>query len=245
MEDLTATKTVVLLGKNVSARALQWGGAVVFVAILLIWAAIKLDNPYSFPITTVQVKGDYSHVSNQQLEKIITPYLHASFFGLHSFNLQHALQQIPWVGPVNVRRVFPGTVEITVNEKQPVLVWNNTQLLTAQGVAFSPAANTFPKNLPALNGPGDEQQNMLQTQQQLNQLLQPLQLSVQQLVLSDRRAWTMVLNNGITVTLGKQNIWPRMQQFVAVYPKVVGNKAKRAISVDLRYPNGFTVQWKR
>ena len=81
--------------------------------------------------------------------------------------------------------------------------------------------------------------------QKINILLEPLNLSVQQLTLSSRHSWQLILNDGIQVTVGQRDIWKRVQQLVAVFPKVIGVKAKNVVSIDLRYPNGVAVQWKR
>jgi cell division protein FtsQ len=226
-----------------SGKIFRWL-CVLIVVIALIIVYVWLSNPRSFPIKNVQVKGSYSHESNQALENIITPYVHTSIFGLSASALQQRLLQLPWLADVNIRRVFPATIVITLQEKQPIYVWNDTALMTADGTAFTPALETFPSNLPKLIGPDDQQQLLFSTMEQINQLLQPLNITVQQLTLSDRGSWSMVLSNGIAVMIGKQNLWDRLQQFVTVYPKVIGPKAQHALSVDLRYPNGFAIQWK-
>lgn len=214
----------------------------VFAGAVLVY--FWLFNPDNFPIKTVRIEADYAHISQPQLQNTIAPYVKASFFGLHAAALKASLQQISWVGSVNIRRKFPATIIIAVVEKQPILVWNQTDLMTADGVLFTPPAGTFPKNLPALAGPLGSEQLVFSTMNQINQMLQVLNLTAQQLNLSPRGAWTMQLSNGIEVFIGQQEIGPRLQQFVKIYPEVVGGEIKRVVSVDLRYPNGVAVMWK-
>lgn len=218
---------------------------VITVVGVVTWSYFSLVNPILFPIRKVQVRGSYSHVSTQFLQKLITPYVKASFFGLSATNLQHRLEQIPWIAEASIRRKFPSTIVITLQQQQPILIWNNTSLMNQQGVLFTPDSSTIPKNLPRLIGPDGQQQQVFSMMQQLNQFLTPLQLTVQQLNLSSRGAWVMQVSNGIVVVLGKQNIWARLQQFIEVYPKIIGDRANKVISVDLRYPNGLAVKWSQ
>ena len=217
----------------------------ILVIVILGWAYLQLTNPLSFPIKTVKVKGNYTHISQATIQNTIKPFVHVSFFALQASTLQADLEQLPWVAKANVRRVFPATLIITITEKQPIAVWNNTALITAEGKLFSPDKNTYPSAIPFLNGPDDEEKDLLATMQKINILLEPLNLNVRQLTLSSRHSWRLILNDDIQVIIGQRDIWKRMQQLVAVFPKVVGAKAKNVVSIDLRYPNGVAVQWKR
>jgi cell division protein FtsQ len=202
-------------------------------------------NPESFPITTVQVKGQYPHIKPQVLQEVITPYTKKSFFAFSPWKLRAALQQIPWVGTANIRRVWPTTVEVTITEKQPIALWNGQALMAADGSLFTPHVLIYSKELPRLSGPKDQEAMLFASMQKMNQLLHPLNLTVQQLILSPRHSWSLMLSNHIQVVMGQDNIWLRLEQFIETYPKVIGDKAGQALSVDLRYPNGMAVQWRR
>lgn len=214
------------------------------ILIVIILGYVWLSNPNSFPIKTVRVEAGYTHLSPPELQKIIVPFTQQSFFGLRAAKLKAAIQKLPLVGTVNVRRKFPATIVVSVVEKQPILIWNKTSLMTAQGVLFTPDASSIPKNLPALFGPTGNEQLVFSTMGQINQALLPLNLTVRALSLSPRGSWTLQLSNGIEVFIGQQALWPRLQQFVKVYPEVVGDKVSKVVSVDLRYPNGVAVMWK-
>ena len=223
-------------------------GYIIFVILVFFivgWIYLKFSSATSFPVRTVQIKGSYSHVKKSVLRDTITPFVKVSFFSLRTVALQASLEQIPWIATANIRQVFPATLIVTIIEQQPVAVWNNETLLTAQGDLFSPLKNSYPVNLPRLIGPVDQEKELLNAMQRMNKILQPLNLTVQQLTLSARRSWVGVLSNGVEVTLGQRNIWQRLQRMVVVFPKIIGPKLGRVISMDLRYPNGIAVQWKR
>jgi len=218
---------------------------IIFTIFIIVGIYYKLSSVRSFPIKIVKVKGDYIHVDNAILRNTIKPFVNVSIFTLHAAALQASLEQIPWVANANVRRMFPATLIVTINEKQPIAVWNNKALLTADGKLFVVPQGGYPSGIPHLNGPVDQQQDLLKTMQSMNVMLQPLDVSVQQLNLSARNSWSLVLSNGISVTLGQKDLWQRLQRMVIIFPKIIGSRADDVLSMDLRYPNGIAVQWKR
>lgn len=75
---------------------------------------------------------------------------------LLTLDLDHAIDGVrrhPWVRSATARRVFPGTVEITVSEHEPVLLLALDRLwyVDSDGVAFAPATSDD-LDYPALTG---------------------------------------------------------------------------------------------
>ncbi|MBT5939173.1 MAG: FtsQ-type POTRA domain-containing protein, partial [Rhodospirillaceae bacterium] len=138
-----------------------------------------LGNEKLFPITAVKIKGSYSQISQQLLQQKITPFVQGSFFSVKTDELQTQLKLIPWIATVNIRRIFPSTIVVTVAENKAVYIWNEQGLLTETGVLFSPDKASYPKGLPTLNGPADQQVQVFAMATQLNQLVHALNLSIQ------------------------------------------------------------------
>jgi cell division protein FtsQ len=68
-------------------------------------------------------------------------------------------------------------------------------------------------------------------------------LTVKNLVLSERFAWQVQLNNGIKLNLGRQEFINRLQRFINLYPLL--QQDERDINyVDLRYDTGMAVGWQ-
>ena len=216
---------------------------VILMLIAAIWGYNRLTNPLLFPITNVAVKGDYHDVKEQQLKELILPYAQAGFFGLSARELEQALLTNPWIKEVTIRRIWPSNLDITLSEKQPVAIWNHTGLLMSDGTYLTPEHHELPTDLPQFTGPENQQQQVLTAWLQMNQLLTPLNLTVKTIDLSDRHSWTIKLSNDITVILGQNQIWERLKNFVAIYPKVIGDNKRLATSVDIRYQNGLAVKW--
>jgi cell division protein FtsQ len=213
--------------------------------VLLIWGYSELIDPRVFPIKTVIVDGEYTKTPSVELQNLMTPYAKQGLFGFSAIDLKKELQQLPWVDHVIIRRVWPETLDVTLSEKQPIVLWNKTALLTTDGILFTPDQKTMPTELPQINGPDDKAITLLAAYKKMNQFLTPLHLTIQQFNVTPRNSWTIILSNQIMIIVGKEDIWNRWQQFVVLYPKVIGDNASKAVSVDLRYSNGIAVVWKK
>jgi cell division protein FtsQ len=84
---------------------------------------------------------------------------------------------------------------------------------------------------------------VLEHYRKLNEILAPAQLHVAALTLTDRHSWNIVLHNGLVLTLGREAPEPKVERFARIYPGTLSAQAARAKRVDLRYTNGFSVEW--
>jgi cell division protein FtsQ len=62
------------------------------------------------------------------------------------------------------------------------------------------------------------------------------------LVLNDRRAWQIILDNGIRLELGKESLEERIERFISLY-KNLGSDTQRVSYIDLRYDTGASIGW--
>ena len=95
-----------------------------------------LADPQRFPVDTVKITASYQHVTIKQIESVLTDYLNDSFIVLPVTRLQADLTAFDWTDNTQIERVWPGTLKITLVEKSPVAVWNES-LLTADGKLFN------------------------------------------------------------------------------------------------------------
>lgn len=228
-------------------RLLSWllrGCIVIALISALTWGWTLFKDPQFLPVKTVKIIATYQHVSKKTLENAVTPYVPAGLLSIKVRSLQQQLLQIPWVYSAFIKRVWPDQLEISITEQQPVAVWGLNGLLNAEATTFSPPTTTFPAGLPLFSGPAGQEALMLQKYQQFSAQLAPLQLSIARLNLDERRSWQMVLNNGMVLVLGKEDPTARFNRFVAVYNKIFADPQKIALHVDMRYSDGFAVQWQ-
>jgi len=150
---------------------------------------------------------------------------------------------LPWVAAVNVARAWPGRIVIHLYERTPLAKWNQDDLVTPDGIIFTPSANDTLPVLPHLYGPPAEVGYVVQMYQAFSAQLAPLQLQVSEVHLSQRLSWDLCLSNGMIVKLGRTQMNQRLAQFIRVYPQVFANSTQQAVYVDLRYGHGMAVRW--
>lgn len=211
-------------------------------------AYLYLADPINYPISTFKVEANYQHITRNCLEKILEKYTHKGFFSISVRDLHAELSALEWADKIKVERIWPDTLKIKVVEKRPVAIWNRV-LMTEDGLLFdlSPAewqkeANV--EHLPELNGPKDQQVEVLQMFRKLSKLSESYGLHTNSLALRDNQAWELGLGNGVLLRLGKRDIESRLERFCLAYSAIFGDKFDRLAVVDLRYMHGMAAKWK-
>ena len=204
-----------------------------------------VSSPQYFPVNTVKVSASYQHITRKQLELVLSNYLNDGFIVLPVARLKADMNAMDWASEVNVERIWPDKLKITLEEKAPVAVWNNA-LMTADGQLFNvnQQAQAMDTTLPKLVGPVSQQLDVLQMYQKLSKLLNIYGSHAASLALRDNQAWDLGLTNGVQLRLGKRDLEKRLQRFCRAYPAVFSDKPEQLSSVDLRYARGMAVQWK-
>ncbi|KTD64637.1 cell division protein FtsQ/DivIB [Legionella spiritensis] len=205
---------------------------------------LYLADATRFPVNTVKVTATYQHISHQQLEAILSDYLSNSFFFLPVGRLHTELSELDWISRVRVERVWPDSLKIVLIEKKPVAIWNNA-LLTKDGDVFNEGGAVEDFFLPKLRGPANQQHEVLQVYKKMSKILSMYGLHAASLEWRDNHAWELTLANGVQVRLGKRDLELRITRFCKAYPAVFADKSEQLASVDLRYPRGMAVQWKK
>ena len=100
----------------------------------------------------------------------------------------------------------------------------------------------YAEELPEFDGDVNEQKVMFEQYENFNNQLKPLRLRIIRLQYSPRGAWAMMLNNGIEVRLGKEEINTRMARFVQAFPRQLQAKAQYIDYVDMRYEDAFATR---
>lgn len=216
-------------------------GSALGLALMLEW----MKDPQQWPVSRVQVEGEFRHLQTAQLQSVVAEPAAAGFFVVDVSDIQNRLQALPWVDRVSVRRVWPDELDIQVSEQQPVAHWGADSFMNARAEVFTPEPAVTVDRLPQLDGPEGYQQRVLDMHGRLQALVKPLQLDISRLDLTARRAWRVQLSNGLTLEVGRRHPLERVARFVRVYPAILAAGGDgRLTAVDLRYSNGFAAHWR-
>lgn len=204
---------------------------------LIYWYVADIKR---FPINYVKVIASYNHISKQQLEEIVSSYISSySFFSLPSRQIITNLKNLTWVQDVQVKKIWPDIVNISINEKVPFTRWNDS-FLTQDGEIFGNIVDHSDLQLAFLQGPVAEHREILAMYKKLNLLLALQDLQIKSLVKSISASWDLTLKNDIILHLGKKDLVAKIERFCKVYKLILVENPKLQ-KIDLRYPHGLAV----
>jgi cell division protein FtsQ len=195
------------------------------------------------PIKKVEVDGAFQRVSPADIEQALAPLRGMGFLSADLAALQRALAAIPWVDQVRIERVWPSGVRVFFTEQVATARWRERGLLNARGELFMRDAQHVPAELPLLEGPDGTEQQVVQLYMDTSEKLAPLGLRLTRVSLDARGAWELALSNNVTVRLGRQDVYHRLDRFVRAASPVIAARAGEVAYVDMRYSNGFAVGW--
>ena len=225
------------------ARLLQIVLSLGLLAIMVVTAP-WLMNWLNQSIARVEVHGSFENVSQDQVESVLQPMLQARFFALDLGAIQQALLAMPWVKDAAVRRQWPDTVQVTLQERQPVARWGKRHLISNEGVIFTPQAMAGFTTLPVLAGVETSAQEVMQQYLAISQLLRPIGLRLKTLTRSESGAWHFTVGE-VEVYIGRDRRMERLQRFVRLYHAKLKARWQTVERVDLRYLNGASVAWRQ
>lgn len=224
------------------ANSLLGGLMAVLVTTVIVAGSLWMMKPTTLPIKQVHIEGEFLRLDTNRMQELVSDKVRGGFFNINVAAIRNTLIALPWVKEVSVHRIWPDGLRVVVNEQTAVVKWNETGLLNDQGHYFAPEKDSFPNGLPVLEGPEDSQELLLK---RLKLLKQFYGLSVVRLRLNERRAWQFQLDSGLSVVLGRKDFESRIDRFVHVVIKNMGEKLSQAKEIDMRYTNGFAVRWKQ
>ncbi len=225
-------------------RAWLWGAAVALVAVAAAGAGAKaVQQGRILPLERVAVTELPERISDERIREALAPHLHRSLLAVDMRGARQALEALPWVASAEVRRAWPGALEVALVERQPLARWAGGGLLDTDGQRFEPPAGTVPEGLARLAGPAGSEREVAELFKDLRQRLAEQGVEVAALRLSPRASWRAELAGGVEVALGRQQPRERAARFAAVLPTLRQAKQAPLERVDLRYPNGFAVAW--
>ncbi|MEJ8835098.1 cell division protein FtsQ/DivIB [Ramlibacter sp. AN1133] len=233
---------------NITATVLFAACGVVLLAALAWWA---VRHPV-FAIRAIVVQGEVTHNSAATLRANVAPRLAGNFFTLDLQKAREAFEAVPWVRTAVVKREFPNRLRVQIEEHKAEALWgtdSESRLVNTFGEVFEAnAGDVEDDEMPRLAGPEGSSAQVLAMYRSLNPLLQPLELSVEQVQLTGRGGWTLHLDSGAVVELGRgtaQEVVARSERFAHTLTQVTskyGRRPEALVTADLRHVDGYAVR---
>ena len=218
-----------------------------FIALMLtglVGASWIVSQSNILPILHVMVEGSFDHANKAVLVEVIKPHTRGSFLSIDVSQISNAGKSLPWVKRVHVKRVWPDSLHLIVEEKVPVARWKNKSLVNKDGEIFISSNKNVLEGLSKLDGPEASQLIMTSRFITMDEALHQHGLKIKTLVMDNRRAWSIGLTNDILIVLGRAESEERFNRFLRVYLNELKHYQSQIAEMDMRYPNGLSVIWR-
>ena len=228
---------------NALLRLLGWTLAVALVALPVVAVLNGWVGHDRWPLTTLRATGQFDRVDEAHLREAMLPFARQGFFAVDLDAAQAAVARMPWVERAEVRKRWPDVLEVRVVEHVPFARWGEDRLLSDHGRLFPAGDVDVPPGLPRLDGPDGRVPDVVEFYNQTSVLMAPLGLGVRSVLLDPRGSWSMELDSGAQVVVGRNEARPRIARFARLMPQLLAQQAQRLVRADLRYTNGFALSW--
>src|SRR6266850_6213696 len=160
------------------------GLLVVVAALLFAFAGLQLllQSPL-FPLRELQVDRGLKHTTRQEVAAAVRGRLDGNFFAVDLSGIRAALEQLPWVRRVSVRRVWPDRLEVTVEEHVALARWGDDALVNTYGERFNGHSD---EPLPMFLGPAGTEREVARRYARFADAIAPLGTELERVVLTPR-----------------------------------------------------------
>lgn len=207
--------------------------------LLLGVAAIKF-----WPVRYVRIEGALRQVDPAALQDLLEPLVAGAYLRVDLNKVEATVRSLPWVGDASVKRIWPETLAVRLEELTAYARCGDGSFISEKGIRFRGEATTETAKLPLINGPDGYEKPMLAMLKTMNAKLASLGRRIAVLHLSNRHAWTVKLDDGLVVTMGRQDALAAFDRFLTLAGLLGAERLQAVQRVDLRYPNGCAVSLK-
>ena len=224
----------------------------VFVALCALATVRSVSRARAFDIQGMTVVGDTRHNNSLTLRANVAPRISGTFFTVDLARARAAFEAAPWVRRAVVHREFPNRLRVTLQEHEPVALWSgegDARLVNSFGEVFEANLGEVDQDsLPVLSGPEGQSAEVLAMYRAIGPLFADMDLSIEQMELSGRGSWSVHLDAGAEIELGRgtvDDVKQRVDRFLKTLTQVVsryGRAANAIESADLRHENGYAIR---
>lgn len=207
------------------------------------WMLSRIDWVALWPIERIVLQGEFGQIDPETLQEGLLQRPRG-FFSLDLEALQQEILRSPWVQSVQIRRLWPDTIEVSIQARHPVARWGETHLVDRHGEIFGPVNLDEWRFLPMLDGEPGRQVPLMQRYLQVSARLADVGLEVAGVRESPRLAWRILLEDGGEILMGSGDDVSRLDPLVELMPALRQHASAPFQRVDLRDPRGAAVVWQ-
>lgn len=224
-------------------RKFKWGigiAAVLFALSALVFSLFSQSRGVDYLSYTIV--DSLQHVSFDDMDEALVPYLSQSFWEVDLTKLKHSLEQVNWIENATIKRSWPGYLEISIDEHEPIARWGDQDLISKSGDIFRPATQQGFEDLIHLRGDRLQAPALLAVLEVFQESLSVLNWQVVSLSQQVDGVFRLKFASGQELIIDYVNWTTKLPRFVKAYPMFSKKLVESAQSFDLRYSNGVAVK---
>lgn len=192
-----------------------------------------------FGISDIQINGEKETSEIAIIEQLA---IDGSLISFDVAGAQKRLGELPWIERVSVRKFYPGTLAIEINERIPFALWQrggDVFVIDRSGTEIVPLDESRFSKLPFMVGGGANETADIVLPDLLSQ--PDIANQMRAAVLVAGRRWDLHLDNGVTVKLPEKGVREALAQLVKLNTEQE-LLMRDVVVVDLRLPDRVTVR---
>lgn len=204
---------------------------------------LKKDSSFH-PITEYHLLSSIKEINQSEVDEVMKGYLGYSFWKVDLNKIRSELIKLDWIYTAKVKRQWPGSLLISIQEQKPVVLWGESALLNRFGDVFYPKDIQLFQHLVTLHGSQQNSRELLEKLSKLQEQFLVLNWNIKRLTEQVDGVWKIEFVQAPTVLLGQKYWKDKLNRFIVVYPLMSSEIRKTAQQIDLRYSNGLVIKKK-
>ena len=224
-----------------------------FITVLVLGGAALGALSFANTLATVDVKtvrlaGDLTRAEGQDVQAAVASTLARPGFTGAS-DVVRAVEDLDWVRDVQVRRIWPDVLRVTVSRQTLAARWGDDgelYLTTGGNVVAHPPEDRDPllRRLPVLKASHASSAEAMRLNTLLDEIARIGNLTLDRLEQDEAGNWIATVAGGVEVVLGNSSLGERFRRFLVVHQRALESEIARVARVDARYETGVAVRWR-
>ncbi|MBE64766.1 MAG: hypothetical protein CMK39_04350 [Porticoccaceae bacterium] len=219
---------------------------IIFIFLLpIMLIGLVTFNNFNQSIDRVIINGEFHYLSEHDVIQLIDENVQTGFLTLDLPELNKKIVEQDWIRSSSIRRSWPATLIVNIEEEIPVARWGEQQLLNNVGDYIDVINKDSVSHLPVIFSQVGDTKEIIKIYQLISGLLGPVGLRIEEVVSDNSGSWTLTVLSDIKIILGRDQLVEKLQRLQSVWLAELSSQEKNINVIDLRYPNGLAVKWKR